>query len=66
MKENKQFLSIEKANFLQSVEDYELEIEIQEQKNNHTKRHPNADRSIASRSAGLFLPAIKSSRIAGV
>lgn len=38
MKENKQFLSIEKANFLQSVEDYELEIEIQEQKDNYRKK----------------------------
>ena len=38
MKENKKFLSISKANFLQSVEDYELEIEIQEQKDNYRKK----------------------------
>lgn len=38
MKENKNFLSISKANFLQSVEDYELEIEIQEQKDNYRKK----------------------------
>ena len=38
MKKNNQISSISKANFLQSVEDYELEIEIQEQKDNYRKK----------------------------